>query len=740
MADEQDKLGRTDASTERRAPAGESEADPLRETGYRALALIAAGANSEVYAAEHLKLDKLVVVKILRQQLARAPDTADRMRLEAQALARLAHDHVVKVVDCGVAAGRPFFVMEHLTGRALKEELAARRSLPVTEALDIACQTLDGLTQVHRQGLVHRDINPANLFLCEPEQYQDRPGGRRIVKILDFDVLKILDQGDKLGLSPQEHSTGEGASLGAPRYCAPEQGTSQPVDERADIYAVGAVLYRMLAGRDPFAHHESLTAAFRAKQEETPTLIGQWTSQSIPPPLEKLVQWALKPDPANRPESAAEFAIQLRAVAEHLGRPAPAVKNITAARPAPEPAAEQQTRGPMASRQGLQPGQTCGTYEIVHEIGRGAMGVVYLARNEHGDERALKLLQLTARVGGDLAERFEREVQLLSFVDHVHVARFYEAGTIHLAGRPTLWIALEYVQGRYLREIIAEQSPLAVDLVQRWGRQIAQGVHEGHKLGVVHRDLKPENIAIVSTDDARGDVAKVFDFGIAKYRQWGVRSTDLRRKLGTVPYMSPEQLDGSRDLDARSDVFTLGLVLYELATGQHPFAKPEGSLDVYEAILRQVTMAAKPLATVLADFPPHVSAIVHKAMAKDPDKRFRTMAELAEALDEGVTGRGQTPAVSTATGQLAAKPGAAGQATHPVTRPLSESTPLRPPRSGVVGMKGILFIAVVAALAGAAIIASIATSGSDSDPPATATGTAAVTAAPATFAPPRSEP
>ncbi|MBW2528166.1 MAG: serine/threonine protein kinase, partial [Deltaproteobacteria bacterium] len=668
---EPDPIRQTDASTERLAPLGSIDGDPLAGTGYRAIALIGGGAESEVYRAEHVKLAAVVVVKIMRQAVADAPAVAERMRLEAQALARLSQENLVEVVDFAVVRGRPLIAMEHLVGRSLKEELAARRHLPVGEAIDVARQILAGLAAAHAEGLVHRDIHPGNLFVCATE-----PGAasrRRTVKILDFGLLRLLPGESRLGLEAAL-PTADGITVGDPRYGAPEQTTGEAIDATADVYAVGAVLYRMVAGREPFADHPGIADLLRAKLAETPPPPSRFAAGPLPETLDRLVLQALSTSPAERPPSAQAFAAGLERIAQGAGidtapvAPAtspedrqgaeprangpwlstlamaldpdsrPSGGEATEPDPRPAPSGERPisrsvtARPEAAGEQLLRPGETCGPYRIVREVGRGAMGVVYLAHTAAGEERAIKLLQLNARIRSDLAERFKREIQLLSYVDHVHVVRFYEAGVLALRGKPTLWVALEYLAGKTLRELRSEvEGPLDVERIIRWGRQIAQGVSEVHKLGVIHRDLKPENISIVS-----GDIAKVFDFGIAKYRAWGVRATDIHRKLGTLPYMSPEQLDGSVAVDARSDVFALGLILHELATGRHPFIDLREQIDMHEAILRQVTMPAGRLDQLVPGFPADLADAIDRSIAKRAEQRFGSMAELADALGESL--------------------------------------------------------------------------------------------------------
>ncbi len=276
----------------------------------------------------------------------------------------------------------------------------------------------------------------------------------------------------------------------------------------------------------------------------------------------------------------------------------------------------------------LEPGDSIGGYVIESEIARGGLGVVYKAKTPLGDPCAVKTLLPKARIKGDLADRFRREVQLLSYIDHVHVVRFYDAGVLDTEAGSMLWVALEFLAGRTLREIITERGgKLRINKVVRWGRQIAQGVDEAHKLRVIHRDLKPENIAIV-----QGDVAKVFDFGIAKYRDWGVKATQAGMALGTVAYMSPEQITGSGQIEPACDVYALGLILYELFAGRHALLDPGEKLELRPMLMKVLTTEPALLHEMIPDFPEDLSRIIAKMLQKDPAARFTSMAELGDGL------------------------------------------------------------------------------------------------------------
>jgi serine/threonine protein kinase len=279
----------------------------------------------------------------------------------------------------------------------------------------------------------------------------------------------------------------------------------------------------------------------------------------------------------------------------------------------------------------FRPGERCGPYEIVRQLGEGGMGEVHLARNAQGEARALKVLSPNAQQNRELVKRFMGEIQVLSYLEHAHVVRFFETGMLERDGRSVLWLALEFLQGRTLREVVqAHPGTLPEDTLIRWGRQIAQGVHEAHKLKVVHRDLKPENVIIVGDD-----MAKVIDFGIAKFRDWGdTRSRTSGAKIGTVLYMAPEQLDDALGvpIDERTDVYGLGLILYELALGRNPYVDEGGSLDMASLLVRKLAQDLPPICSGAPYLSSELGAVVDRACQHDAARRFPNMGELHDAL------------------------------------------------------------------------------------------------------------
>jgi serine/threonine-protein kinase len=260
--------------------------------------------------------------------------------------------------------------------------------------------------------------------------------------------------------------------------------------------------------------------------------------------------------------------------------------------------------------------RTIGRYEVVRRVGRGATGVVYLARDPQlGREVAVKLLSPDLSVDGPAARRFEQEARTASALDHPRIV------TIHEIGRTEderLFIAMAYHAGTTLRDRIAD-GPLPVEAAVRIATEIADGLIAAHDGGVVHRDIKPENVLLTE----RG--ACIVDFGIAKVA--GQTLTRTGAALGTAAYMSPEQTYG-RTVDARTDLWSLGVVLHEMIAGERPFRSDGGEALVYA--IRHDAPARVDAGRV--DVPAALADVVLRCLEKDPSRRFGSAGELLVAL------------------------------------------------------------------------------------------------------------
>jgi serine/threonine-protein kinase len=282
--------------------------------------MLGEGGMGRVYVAEHVRLPRRFAIKVMLEELLKYPDALARFEREAQAVARVSSEHVIEVVDLvRLKDGRPCLVTELLEGQELGEMLDAHGRMPIAAALTVARQVCRGLSAAHAVGVVHRDLKPSNLFLV------NRADGQPFAKILDFGVAKLSD-GANL--------TRTGMVVGTPAYMSPEQARGDKgVDERADVYSLGAVLYHMITGSPPFGSADEpgvvLTRVLTQDPQRPRELVA-----SIPEAVEALVMRALARDAERRPSSTAELEFELTALEQPASKKGGADSAREPARPA----------------------------------------------------------------------------------------------------------------------------------------------------------------------------------------------------------------------------------------------------------------------------------------------------------------------------------------------------------------------------------------------------------------------
>ncbi len=260
-------------------------------------------------------------------------------------------------------------------------------------------------------------------------------------------------------------------------------------------------------------------------------------------------------------------------------------------------------------------GRTLGDYRILRRIGQGGMGQVYLAE-QMSLKRNVALKILRAELAGNEAslQRFKVEAEAVAKATHANIVQVYAYGEAD--GFP--YIALEYVEGRNLKEYVARKGPPKLAVALSIIRQTAAGLQRASEAGIVHRDVKPENILLT----ARRGEAKVADFGLFRACLMADQPLHLTQSgviMGTPLYMSPEQVEG-KPLDSRTDIYSLGVTCYYMLAGKPPF---DGATP-FEVAMKHARDEPPPLAAVCPDLPEGLCAIVHKMMAKDPAQRCQT--------------------------------------------------------------------------------------------------------------------
>ncbi len=333
-------------------------------------------------------------------------------------------------------------------------------------------------------------------------------------------------------------------------------------------------------------------------------------------------------------------------------------------------------------------GRTLGDYHVLRRLGEGGMGQVYLAEQLSLKRKvALKVLRADLAANPTSLQRFKAEAEAVAKVTHANIIQVYAVG--ELDGHP--FIALEYVEGRTLKEFVSKKGPPELLLALSIMRQTAAALQRASEAGIVHRDIKPENILLTK----KGEV-KVADFGLSRCLDAERPALNLTQSgvtMGTPLYMSPEQVEG-KPLDARTDIYSLGVTSYFMLAGQPPF---DGA-TAFEVAMKHGRDEPPPLASIRPDLPASLCAVVHKMLAKDPAQRHQTGRELIRDLArvrEGLSG--QTMLVARAS--FAADPTPAPSPALPAATTGAMPKPSR--RMWGIAVFGLSLVAAVA-LGGAA--------------------------------------
>jgi serine/threonine protein kinase len=593
---------------------------------YRLDRLLGEGAMGVVYAGVDVEGRPCAIKLLLDPRASRASqEMLARFVREGRIPAELASPHVARVLDLAVdpALQVPFIVMELLRGEDLQNLSGRLGPLEPELAVRLILQAARGLSEAHARGIVHRDIKPANLFLHDPGD------GALVVKVADFGIAKSLFGNDEL--------THTGRAMGTPYYMSPEQAkNAKRVDARADVWSLAMTLYTLLVGRPAFATAASFTEiviALTSGAVEPIQKMAPW----VAPELARIVHGALLADLGIRCPGIDAFAAALApfAGATEAVRAAD-LRGLDASRRVPTavaavPSSWAEVTQPAARGVESLVGQVVGgRYRLERLLGSGGMGTVYEVVDASGARFALKLiLGETAHDKPELFKRFVREARSSMAVRDEHVVRVFEADSDPSRGWP--YIVMELLSGSDLDHVIKERGALQAGAVARLFVEAARGLSAAHAQGIVHRDIKPANV-FLHRQGGRV-VAKICDFGIAKQlgdaQQEGGELTSTGGFMGSPMYMSPEQARSAKHVDLRTDVWSLGVALYEALAGRKPW---EGCTAVGEIIVAICTQPIPPLGDVAPWIDARLAAVVHRALERDPSRRWPTMSSFAEAL------------------------------------------------------------------------------------------------------------
>ncbi len=641
-----------------------------RVVGRRLLLKLAArGGMGDVYLAATTGLEgaeRPCIVKTVRRDHVHDGSFLARFLDEARVQSQLQHPGVAQVLEAATDDnGEPYTVVEYVEGRSLSDvrQRAIQTGLKLTwpNAVAIALEIAQALAHVHERpgadgaplGIVHRDLSPQNVMVSYSGE------------------VKLIDFGTARGHNRRCHTVA-GVVFAKPGYVAPEVARQQVGDGRIDVYALGILLWELCAGRrflstDPQKHLDD-AAAGRVVVPKVAAACGATED------LDEIIARLTKNDPDHRYSRASVAAADLAKLLSRAPATEPGERGVRAriafgmrglwphepgrsrgefARLLKEArqALHAEGRGPVTPAAGpvseaiairmtpANPSDLPGTpYRLGRRIGEGESGIVYEAEHvELGRKVAIKVLGVEHAGAPGALDRFRREARAVASLSHPNLVELYDFGK-SLDGRP--YLAMELCTGETL-DARLRRGPVPWRIAAHVAIETAKALEVAHAAGVVHRDLKPQNLMLAKDADNPGGAPalKLLDFGIAavltgadgRPRTAEERALTGFAVLGTPEYMAPEQVAGDA-VDARTDVYALGCVLYEMLTGARAF---DGASCVI-VMGKQLRDTPRPPRACAAarSIPRTLEAVVIRAMAKSPAARFATATAMKAALEE----------------------------------------------------------------------------------------------------------
>ncbi len=503
------------------------------------------------------------------------------------------------------AAGRVVLLAETGPGESLGRRLEAG-PLAVGWALELAAAAAAALGTVHRAGMVHGALTPAELWL--------RPAGG--VRLLGVGLYRL-----RATLRPQQLRARSAA------YAAPEVLRGEPPAPASDVWSLAVVLLEMITGRRAFPGEDAEAVRAAVLDGARPVVEGVRTG--IGPELDSFLSVALERDPAVRIGDMGHVGEMLSAMSGLLTEAtevSPEALTADGTRTNPAALRRQPCRAPVSV------GDTVGGFQVLEQLGRGGMGLVYRARDRRlGRHVALKFLP--DRLGDDQPpDRFLQEAKAASALDHPNICTIFG---VDETPSGESFIAMALYDGPSVKELL-ESGPLPAVEALRIAIHVTSGLVAAHERGIVHCDIKPGNVVL-----AEDGTAKIVDFGISRMAH--LTYVDGAGFVGTAGYAAPEQV-WRRPVDHRVDLWSVGVLLYEMLVGERPF--PGHGM---KALMATVEEEPGPPSERVEWLPPVVDDVVARCLARDPEERYQTATDLLLDLQRAmaeVSGEGKpTPAV-----------------------------------------------------------------------------------------------
>jgi serine/threonine-protein kinase len=589
-------------------------AQPLPDVpGYEFRKKLGQGGMGVVYEAVRLADRQLVALKMI---VGARPEHVLRFRREVQAVTKLKHPNIVKLHDSGEHQGLPYFTMELVEGGSLAGQRASFPQ-PLRQAAAMVELLANAIHYAHQQGVIHRDLTPGNVLLTSAGQ----------PKISDFGLAKCLDEDGEL--------TSTGHIMGTPAYMAPEVawGKTKEAGPAVDIYALGGVLYLLLTGQPPF---RGTPAEIIDQARFEPPRRLTFLRPGIPLAVEEICLKCLAKKPHQRYETAAALAHDLRRLQGDDPIWSEPISSQTTQEWHPRPPPGEDSRRGTASWSSNPDVGGSGSlappnYELLEEVGRGGLAVVYKARQINlGRIVALRLPHRAYGRDQMTDARFRIEATVLSRLQHPNIVQIFDFGEYETCP----YLALEFLDGGTLAQRLAGRPHPEGDSAQLV-QTLARAMHVAHQQHFVHRNLKPHVVMF-----ANSDVPKIINFAAVCASALGTDDLDREETIvgtpsvGTPSYMAPEQVSGqAQKIGPSVDVYGLGAILYAMLTGRPPF-QANSAFDVLRKVMTEAPARPRTLNPRVGR---RLEAICLKALEKDPAHRQASAAELADDLNRYLT-------------------------------------------------------------------------------------------------------
>jgi serine/threonine protein kinase len=558
---------------------------------YEILAPIAEGGMGAVYRARRILLGDEVAIKVILADV-QGPGPLERFVRESRACAQLRHPNIVSIFDYNADdPQRPFLVMELLSGPSLKDELAQRHRLPLADLQRIVPPVCSALSLAHSRGIVHRDLKPANIVA------HDFGGGERVHKVVDFGVATIRQINDETRL------TGSQQFLGTVAYAPPEQLTGGVVDSRSDVYSLGVLLFELATGRLPFEGADPMAVVSGHLSKPAPVLSA--VSPGLPVWLDVAVGRALAKAPEDRWQDMTSFGRAMSA-----------------------PDAIRVADGARAGS-GL-----LATYEVGEPLGPGRLGST-VHRGVHralGHPVAIRMLRSVTERDEAARERFLHEARSLQIAHPsiIQVRDYGEEGDL-------VYVVTDFIDGPSMRQLLNECGALPWPRLSRFVTQLLEAAHVLHRRKGLLCGLSPDIVRVTVEDDSERlliSSAGIWDAQdlLGTLQEQTLRGMSLADS--ELRYVAPELFTG-RTADVRSDVFTLGVLIYEMATGVLPF---DGA-TLPELMGRMLTGTPRDPKELQPLLPSTATAAILTALSSAPEKRFAGAREFLAAFQGGTDRR-----------------------------------------------------------------------------------------------------